>query len=170
MEVAGILPEDDRVELIEGEIVAMSPVGSRHAAHVARAQAALHGVVGDRAIVWVQNPIDLDDRSEPQPDVALLAPRPDFYEGRHPRPADVLLLLEVSDSAADYDRQVKLPLYARAGIAEVWLIDLAEPGRIAAHRHPTAAGFTEVEQVGRGRWLTVPGLADVAVAVTEVVG
>ena len=121
---AGIFAEDARLELIEGEIVEMSPIGSRHAACVKRLSMHFSRTLGDKFIISTQDPIHLDDFTQPQPDVALLQPREDFYESAHPKPQDVLLLIEVSDTTVDYDRMVKLPLYAKAGIPEVWIIDL----------------------------------------------
>lgn len=119
MAEAGILREDDRVELLEGEIVEMTPIGSRHAACVDRLnQLGVRGV-GPRAIVRVQSPVRLGERSEPQPDLTLLRARPDFYAHAHPGPADVLLIIEVAEASADADRTVKMPLYARAAIPEV---------------------------------------------------
>jgi len=106
---AGILSEDDRVELIEGEIVEMAPVGSRHAACVKRLNALLSRRAGGRALVSVQDPIRLGEHSEPQPDLALLKPREDFYAAAHPGPEDVLLVIEVAETSLEYDREVKLP-------------------------------------------------------------
>ncbi len=124
MAEAGILSEDDRVELIEGDVVHMPPVGSHHAAPVKRLNHFLSRRVGDRALISVQDPIRLDDFSEPEPDIALLRPRDDFYAGAHPGPDDVLLVVEVSDTSARFDRDVKLPLYASHGIREVWIVDV----------------------------------------------
>ncbi len=121
---AGIFAEEDRVELIEGEIIEMAPIGSQHAAYVARLQKLLERSAGDQAIIWVQNPVVLNDRSEPEPDICLLRPRKDFYASAHPHPADVLLIIEVADTSLTYDRDLKLPLYARHGIPEVWIVDL----------------------------------------------
>lgn len=118
---AGIFSEDARVELIEGEIVEISPIGSRHAACVKRLSMYLSRALGDKFIISTQDPIQLDDFTQPQPDVALLQRRQDFYESAHPKPQDVLLLIEVADTTVDYDRLIKLPLYARAGIPEVGL-------------------------------------------------
>src|SRR5437870_5978990 len=120
MAEAGILTEEDHVELIDGEIVAMSPVGSRHAACVKRLNRILGRRVGDLVVVGVQDPIGLDDYSEPEPDISLLRPRADFYSEAHPIPSDVLMIIEVADSSDLYDREVKVPLYARAGIPETW--------------------------------------------------
>jgi Uma2 family endonuclease len=112
MAEAGLFSEGERVELIEGEVVEMSPIGSRHAGCVMRSSTVLNRRFGHLAIVSVQNPIRLDDFSEPQPDLALLKPRKDFYSTSHPTAADVLVVIEVADTSADYDRNVKLPLYA----------------------------------------------------------
>ena len=120
---AGILGEDDRVELIEGEIVEMAPIGSRHASTVARLNKYLSERFANQALVWVQNPMRLNEFSEPQPDVALLRPRSDFYASAHPSPEDILLVIEVAETSVDYDRNVKAPLYASAGVRELWLVD-----------------------------------------------
>jgi Uma2 family endonuclease len=125
MAEAGILSEDDRVELLEGEIVAMSPIGSRHAGLVNRLNRLFSQRAGDQVVVSVQNPVRLGGYSEPQPDLALLRPRADFYTSSHPGPEDVLLAVEVAETSAAVDREVKVPLYARFGVPEVWLVDLA---------------------------------------------
>jgi Uma2 family endonuclease len=124
MAEAGVLAPDAHVELIEGEVVDMAPMKSRHASVVARLLATLQRAVGDQALVWCQLPLRLDPKSEPEPDLMLLRPRTDFYAQAHPGADDVLLLIEVSDSSLDYDRGVKLPLYARHRVAEVWIVDL----------------------------------------------
>lgn len=167
---SGILGEDDRIELIAGEIVEMSPIGSQHAGHVARVQDAVSRAVARQAIVWVQNPVDLDDYSEPEPDLTLLRPRDDFYASQHPRPADVLLVIEVSDSSARYDREVKLPLYAHAGIPEVWILDLAVADHIDMYRQPTANGYRGALRAERGDTVDLPGLAGAPVEVDALLG
>ena len=169
MAQAGILHEDDRVELIEGEIVEMAPIGSRHAACVNRLNSTLSQSLGERAIVGVQNPIRLSEHSEPQPDLALLRPHPDFYSDAHPGPEDVLLVIEVADTTEDYDRGVKMPLYARSGILEAWLVDLAG-GIIEVYRGPTPEGYQEVQRVQRGEGISVQAFPDVALAADEVLG
>ena len=120
----GILGEDDRVELLEGEIVEMAPIGSRHQATVDRLTRLFSGRMADAVLVRVQGPVRLAEDSEPQPDVTLLRLRDDFYATAHPGPEDVILLVEVSDSSIEYDREVKLPHYARQVIPEVWIVDL----------------------------------------------
>jgi Uma2 family endonuclease len=168
MAEAGILSEDDRVELIEGELVAMSPIGSRHAACVARLTALLFPVEG-RGILWVQNPIRLGARSEPQPDVALLRYRPDFYASAHPGPEDVLLVVEVAETSADSDRSLKIPLYARYGIPEAWLVDLLEE-RIEIYCHPTPQGYRSLHIAHRGETVSPALIPSLTVAVDEVLG
>ena len=126
---AGIFGEDDRVELLDGEIVEMAPVGSRHAACVNKLTQLFVERSEGRALLAPRNPITLGERSEPQPDLALLRPRADYYASGHPTPDEVLLVVEVGDTTAEWDRRHKLPLYAAAGVAEVWLVDLAAPSR-----------------------------------------
>ena len=121
---SGILSEDDRVELFAGEIVEMSPIGSRHASCVDRLTKTITMQIENSAIVRVQSPIRLGPRSEPQPDLALLKPRADFYAQAHPGPQDVLLIIEVAETSTDTDRKLKLPLYAKTGIPEVWIFEL----------------------------------------------
>lgn len=132
---AGIMKEDDRVELINGEIIQMSPIGSNHAGHVK----ILHAILGERlrtqVVIGVQDPIHLDEFNEPQPDIAVLKPREDFYTKSHPSPAEVFFLIEVADSSFDYDRDIKLPIYAKAGIQEVWILDLKNQ-QIEVYRQP----------------------------------
>jgi Uma2 family endonuclease len=144
---AGILGEDDRVELIEGEILEMSPLRSRHVAAVNRIPRLFFQRFGDRAIISVQNPIRIDPRSEPQPDLALLKPNPSDYAEALPTPQDALLLVEIMDTSQAYDREVKLPLYASAGIPKVWLLDL-EALRLEVYRKPTPEGFAEAQVLG----------------------
>jgi hypothetical protein len=139
---AGILPEDSRVELINGEIIDMAPIGSRHAGTVLQLTNLLNQALRGTAMVWVQNPIHLDPHTEPQPDLALLRPRDDFYKTAHPRAADVLLVIEVADTSLHYDREIKIPLYARHGIPEVWLVDLLN-NRISRFREGTAEGYRQ---------------------------
>lgn len=165
----GILHEDDRVELIEGEIIEMAPIGNRHFACVNRLTRLFVQRVGDSAVVHVQNPVRLSDLSEPQPDLSLLRPREDFYAGKHPAPEDVLLLVEVADTSLAYDREVKLPLYARAGIREVWIVDLAGE-KIERHTDPTTEGYRRIEQVRRGETLEPAALGGLALPVDDVLG
>ena len=144
---AGVFREDDRLELIEGEIIEMSPIGKRHAAVVRRLINLLTRQLGeDEALVDAQDPVVLGDTSEPQPDLALLRPSPDFYAGEHPRAEDILLLIEVADTSLAYDREVKVPTYARHGVLEVWVADLGGAG-VEVYRQPAADGYAHVERL-----------------------
>lgn len=165
----GILGEDDRLELLEGEIVEMAPIGSRHQATVDRLTRLFSGRVSDSALVRVQGPVRLGEDSEPQPDVILLGLRDDFYGTAHPGPEDVLLLVEVSDSSIEYDREVKLPLYARHGITEVWIVDL-ENEAIEVYTDPAVEGYRVVSQPGQGQTLSPQHFPLLELAVDEVLG
>jgi Uma2 family endonuclease len=166
MAEAGVLREDDRVELIEGEIVEMSPIGSGHARCVNRLTALLVPPAEGRAIVSVQNPVRLSARSEPQPDLSLLRWREDFYpEG--PSPADVLVVIEVAAGSLLFDQRVKVPLYARAGIPEVWIVDL-DAGHVEVHTAPSGGAYRDLRTAGGGDVLEPPGLAGVTLNVDVV--
>lgn len=128
MAALGIFKDGDRLELIKGEIMEMSPVGLRHAACVNRLNRILTTQLTTQAIISIQNPIKLKNNTEPQPDVVVLNPREDFYETGLPTPKDILFLIEVADSSIDYDRMVKIPLYAENEIKEVWIVDLNQNG------------------------------------------
>ncbi len=164
-----VLGEDERVELIDGEIVAMTPISQRHAAAVKRLNRLLTRLPENEVIVSVRNPIQLDDSSEPEPDAALLRYRDDFYAAAHPTAGDVLLLVEVAESSAEYDRGVKLPLYARAGVPEVWIVDLRD-GIIAVHRLPSPDGFWECRTLGADESLSPQSYPDLVLAVNDIIG
>lgn len=166
---AGILGEDDRVELIEGEIIEMSPIGRSHAACVDRLNQFFVRRVGDAAIVRIQGPVRLSQQAEPQPDVALLRPRPDFYALGHPTPFDVLLLVEVAETSSRFDRMVKMPLYAAGGIPEYWLVDLDEE-TVTVFRDPGPADYGSVRVLHRGQTLTPLALPDVEIGVNDILG
>ena len=169
MAKAGILSEDDRVELIDGEIVEMPPIGSPHASNVDRLIQLFVLRLGERAIVRAQNPVRLGEHSEPQPDIALLRPRDDFYAAAHPGPQDVLLLIEIADTSIDYDREVKSPLYARAGIPEYWLVDLAGQ-RIEVYRDPAAGEYRQLRLVRRGERLAPEALPSLEMSSSDILG
>jgi Uma2 family endonuclease len=156
---AGILHEDDRVELIEGELVEMTAIGTRHFSCVNRLNRLLVMNVGyDEAIVSVQNPVRLNEHTEPQPDLTVIRPR-DYRESL-PMPEDVMLLIEVSDTTLAYDRGVKLPLYARAGIREVWIVDLPDE-TIERYTDPSGEGYRRADRLRRRQRLesiSLPGL------------
>jgi Uma2 family endonuclease len=157
MAQVGLLAPDARVELIEGEIIDMAPMGTDHASVVNELARLFILAVGERARVHVQSAIRLDDASEPQPDLALLVPRADKYRHAHPAPADILLLIEVSDSTLRYDCDVKVPLYARHGIPEVWVVDLRN-GELRWYRSPQSGNYTTQNVTRETGAMPVPAL------------
>ncbi|MDQ4067909.1 MAG: Uma2 family endonuclease [Actinomycetota bacterium] len=163
MAEARVFAPNDRVELIDGEVYDVAPIGSRHAASVKRLARVFHAGVRGRAIVSVQDPVELNERNELQPDVALLRPTPDDYAAHHPGPSDVLLVVEVADATVDFDRSTKVPLYLASGILEVWVVDLPSP-RIEVF----GAGDGVVH--GWGHPLAPQAFPDLLVEVTEIVG
>lgn len=165
----GILSSSKRVELLDGEIIEMSPIGSRHAGCVNSLNRLFSRRLVQGAIVATQNPIVLNDYSEPQPDIALLRPRADNYRSRHPEPADILLVVEVMDSSAIYDRGNKLNAYANARIAEVWLIDL-DSETIEAWRKPRGGKYHDVAIYRRGQRLTIAAITGKMFRVSEILG
>ena len=166
---AGILSENDRVELLNGDIIAMPPIGDWHAARVNLYTNALPPKLQGRAVVSVQNPTRLDDATELQPDVMLLRWREDFYEAGHPRPADVLLLIEVSDTTVDYDRSTKLAAYAEAGIPEVWITNRRDR-RIESYTEPAGNEYSRVRHYGPGESIAPQAFPDVMLEVSRIIG
>lgn len=161
---AGILTEDDRVELIEGEIIIMSPIGPRHALCVAFLTHLLVRSAPDDALLFVQSPIHLPNNSEPQPDLAMIRRG---NGNALPTAGDVLLVIEVSDATLAYDRDVKFPLYAAAGIPEAWLVDLAA-GRIERHTEPGTRGYRAILRAERGDTITSTTIPALTIAVDAV--
>lgn len=169
MAEVGILHEDDRVELIDGEIIEMSPIGSKHAACVNRILSVLRQRLGIEFIISVQNPIRLSDASEPQPDIAVLRLRADYYADTLPMPSDVLLVIEVADTSLPYDQHVKLPRYADAGIAEVWIVDVAR-SMLTRYTDPRQNFYANQQHAQRGDALQSSVFPDLLLAVDEVCG
>jgi Uma2 family endonuclease len=164
-----ILTDRDRVELIEGEIIEKSPVGRRHAACVDRLNEIFVLQVASEAIVRIQNPIKLSDNSEPQPDIALVRRQTNFYVTEHPQPKDIFLVVEVSDTTTDYDRQVKIPLYATEQISEAWLIDLNTKA-IEVYRQPTPSGYLNVRICDRNDSIVLQAFPDISFSVDSILG
>lgn len=167
---AGVFASDDRVELIEGEIIEMTPIGDPHASVVDRLNALLSRRLGDRVIVRVQGPVRFVAlRSRPQPDLALLRPRADYYATGAPAAGEIVLLIEVMDTSVEYDRRRKAPLYARAGVSDLWLVDIPA-GVVDVQREPGADGYRDVRTYRRGESLMPPAFPDVALAVDDILG
>ena len=160
MAEAGILRPEDGVELIEGQIVEKALIGSPHAWSVDSLTRLLVPAVGDRAIVRVQGPVRLDDFSEPEPDLSLLRPEKGRYHSSHPVPEDVFLLIEVADTTALFDRSLKLPLYARSGIREYWLVDLRRQ-IVEIYRSPKVETYSELQEARPGTVIAPEAFPDV---------
>ncbi len=164
---AGILFSGERLELLAGEIFEAASIGSRHAACVTRLARQFERRIGERVLVRVQSPIELSERSEPEPDLALVAWRDDFYAEAHPRPQEVLLVVEVSDTSYGGDLDRKVPLYAEAGIRELWIVDL-EARRVEIRLEPAGRRYTRLERRGRGEGLAPERLPEAALAVDDL--
>ena len=166
---AGILDEDDRVELLEGEIVKMSPINVPHAVCVDLLNMLFGQKLAGRGIVRVQSPIFIDDLNEPQPDVVLLKPRDYLKRRQHPGPEDIMLLIEVADTTVLSDRRQKVPRYARAGIQEVWLVNIPK-SVVEVYSDPADGKYRSIRRVGRGNAITPQALPDVTIAVDDFLG
>lgn len=165
----GVLTEDSRVELIEGDLIDMAPIGGPHMRLVNRLTRLLVPAVGDLGVISIQNPVTLPPRSEPQPDVAILKPGMDSDAAVVPGPDDVLLLIEVADTTLFYDRNTKLKLYASAGIVESWIVNL--PSRcVEVYRELTADGYSRKLELGSGDTISPLALPTVKVAVADIFG
>jgi Uma2 family endonuclease len=164
---AGILREDDRLELMDGEIFEMAPIGSRHAACVRRLQRLLTQALSEQALVDTQNPLRLHDYSEPQPDVVILRHRADLYASGHPQPGDVFLVVEVADTSLAYDQETKVPAYARSGLPEVWVVDLISEG-VHVYRTPSAGQYLDAIHLQRGATLTLQAFPGVVLPVERI--
>lgn len=166
---AGILTASDRVELINGEIIQMSPIGNRHLGCVNAATEIFIAAFKGRAVVSGQNPVLLSDFTEPQPDIVLLKPRKDFYRGKHPEAADALLVVEVADTMLDYEREVKLAYYAAAGVPEVWIEDL-NGEQILVYRDPSDRVYGIHFILKRSESISVQAFPDSVFAVADFLG
>jgi Uma2 family endonuclease len=168
---AGIFADTERVELIEGQLIAMSPIGSPHFAAVNTLNRLLVRAVGNLAIVSVQNPVRLNDKSEPEPDLALIRPQDDEYRSGLPGPMDVLLIIEVASSSIDYDRGVKLALYARHSIPEFWIVNL-DLVRVEVYRSPNvdSSTYSSCSHIGGDGTLEIVSLPGVVINTAPIFG
>ena len=169
MGAAGIFREGDRVQLIDGEIIRMNPIGDPHAGGVNRLTELFIVTFRGRAVVAPQNPVRLGQHDEPEPDLALLRFRADFYSSRKPAPDDVLLLIEVSDSSARFDRAVKGARYAAHGIADYWQVVLGA-GQLIVFRDPGPDGYRSTQVLKRGDTIAFVAFPDVTIAVADILG
>lgn len=169
MTEAGILPEESGWEVIDGYLIDKITIGSKHASIVKRLNRLFTVLVGNRAIISVQDPVHIDFYNEPEPDIALLKPQLDYYADYHPTASDVLLLIEVSDSNIRYDRDIKIKLYAEAGIVEVWLVNLLEE-TIERYSSPVNGRFGSMETLKKGDSIRSLSLDDLSLKVDEILG
>ena len=167
MAEVGILHPDERVELIEGEIIVMPPIGPEHANNVDEFNEILAQYVRGRFRIRIQNPVRLDDYSEPEPDVALVRRRPEGYGAAHPTSADVLLVIEVAHTSLEYDRNIKAHIYGRSGVPETWVRNLPEDC-IERFTEPGPDGYARHTVHRRGEVLTPVALPDLELAVSDL--
>jgi Uma2 family endonuclease len=166
---AGLFGEDARVELLDGEVIEMAPIGSPHGGCVNRLTRLLVTFLGKRAVVSPQNPVVLDEISEPQPDIAVLAPRDDMYSRSHATPREILLLIEVADSSLSFDRGRKASYYAASGVAETWVVDL-DGEQVLVMRTPSPSGYQQIRELRRGDRLDMEALPGLSFTVDDVLG
>jgi Uma2 family endonuclease len=166
---AGILAPHDRVELIDGEIVEMSPIGHRHITCVMKATRLFTKTFGDSVVASIQNPIQLNNYTEPEPDVVLLKPRADCYEAKKLAPEDVLLIVEIAETSLRFDRKVKLPRYAAAGIPEFWIENL-EDNVLLVYRNPVGNAYTTALTLHRGETISLAAFPDIVFKVEDFLG
>ena len=166
---AGILPEESGWEVIDGYLIDKMTIGSRHASVVKRLNKVLSNLLGDRYIIGIQDPIHIDDFNEPEPDISVLRSRDDFYSESHPGPDDVVLAIEISDTSANYDRNVKLSLYAKAGLAEVWLIDAAN-GCVEQFSSPVAGQYVTLTRYCSDETLHSVSISELAIEIDTILG
>jgi Uma2 family endonuclease len=169
MAEAGVFPPDARVELINGDVLKMPPIGSHHSGAVDGFDEVVRELLGRRASVSVQGPLRVGLHGGPQPDLLVLRRRDDHYRTANPTAADVLLVVEVSDSTLNHDRHVKGPMYAAAGILDYWIVNLVD-GQIEVYRDPSPDGYTSVDVKQRGESVSLLSFPDVSIAVMDILG
>lgn len=163
----GIFKEGDRVELIDGEVIRMNPIGFGHSGRVTKLNWMFGRILRDRALLHIQNPLQFRPRGQPQPDIMLLRPREDFYTTSHPMAADTLLLVEVSDSSLEYDRDTKAAIYAQAGIADYWIVNLMD-SQLLVYRQPVDGAYRSMQTLGKEDSVQPLAFPDVTIAVSEI--
>jgi Uma2 family endonuclease len=169
MTEVGILPEESGWEVIDGFLIDKMSIGSKHAGAVKILSEMLRDLTRTEAIISVQDPIHIDDYNEPEPDIALLKRRNDFYRESHPLPSDVLLLVEVSDSTIEYDREIKKTLYAEAGIVEYWLVNL-QNDTIEVYSQPKNGNYRLARILESGEIIEASAIENLTLKVDEILG
>ena len=169
MAEAGILRPEDRLELIDGEIIQMSPIGLRHMGRVNRANTLLIRAFGEKAVVSPQNPVQLSDWTEPQPDIVVFKPRSDFYESKKPTPSDVFLVMEISDTSLGYDLKIKLPYFAAALIPEVWIQDI-NGDILHVFRDPEGNRYVTSTQLKAGDFVCPLAFPEIRFSINDIFG
>ncbi|MBA4124284.1 MAG: Uma2 family endonuclease [Acidobacteria bacterium] len=169
MTEVGILPEESGWEIIDGYLIDKISIGSKHAGTVKKLNRKLSLIVADKAIISIQDPIHIDEYNEPEPDIALLDPRRDFYAESHPTPKEVLLLIKVSDSTIEYDRDIKKTLYAEAGIAEFWLVNLKE-NTVEGYSSPKNGNYRLAEILESGETIKAGTIENLELKIEEILG
>ncbi|HXG85252.1 MAG TPA: Uma2 family endonuclease [Pyrinomonadaceae bacterium] len=169
MTEAGILPEESGWEVIDGYLLDKMTIGSKHASIVKRLNRILTNLVANQAVISIQDPVHIDEYNEPEPDIALLEPREDFYAAGHPSPPDVLLLIEVSDSTVEYDREIKKTLYAEAGIPEFWLVNLKNE-TIEVYTQPKNGSYYSARILEAGETIDSKSIENLTLSVAEILG
>jgi Uma2 family endonuclease len=164
----GFLSEDDRVEFMDGEIIEMSPIGKAHNACINRNTRTLVQRLGERAIVSVQNSVNILE-NEPLPDIAILRPNPTYYADRLATPEDILLIIEIADSSLAYDQDIKAPKYAKAVVLELWIVDLNDD-MIWLYRNPSSKGYLDIKAYQRGEAMTLLAFPDITLTVSDILG
>ncbi len=163
----GIIGPDERTELIDGDIIYMAPMGSRHAGCIPRLLKIFFKALGDHALITSQTPVRLNGQFAPEPDLSILKPRDDCYEDLLPQPQDIYLLIEVAVTTVEYDRNVKSVLYARAGIIELWIVDI-EAQLVEVYRQPGANGYESIQQFRPGETISPLSFPDLVISVDEI--
>jgi Uma2 family endonuclease len=166
---ADLFGEDARVELLDGEVIEMAPIGSAHNGCVIALTNLLAEAAGRRALISAQGPVRLDDHSEPQPDVAVLAPRDDAYRHSHALPTEILLLIEVADTSLIFDRGRKASYYAASGVRETWVVDL-DGEQILVMRSPSSSGYLDTRIMRRGERLDIEAMPGISFSVDDILG
>ncbi len=164
---AGVLAPDERVELIAGQLYKMAAKGTAHSAAVTRIERVLKAGLGDRVLLRFQDPIELDDYSEPEPDIAVVKVDPLDYEEHHPTPSEVYLLIEVADSTLKRDRELKAPAYAQSGIQDYWILDVNQR-QLYVFRSPTATGYANEFVLSESDVISPLTFLDCQIAVVEM--